>query len=63
MSDVVWSLEHMSANGDGLKNFENFTNLPFHLGEDASTEHNESLSRSFELTGSSKSSVSLLSNN
>ncbi|KAM7506854.1 hypothetical protein LguiA_017307 [Lonicera macranthoides] len=71
MSDVVWSLElalqlqeaaeTMSANGDALENFENFTNLPFHLGEDASTEHSsESLSRSIELAGSSRSSVSSL---
>ncbi|KAM7510155.1 hypothetical protein LguiB_009030 [Lonicera macranthoides] len=71
MSDVVWSLElalqlqeaaeNMSANGDALENFENFTNLPFHLGEDASTEHSsESLSRSIELAGSSRSSVSSL---
>ncbi|KAM7506865.1 hypothetical protein LguiA_017318 [Lonicera macranthoides] len=55
MSDVVLSLElalqlqeaaeNMSANGDAyaLETVENFTNLPFHLGEDASTEHNESL--------------------
>ncbi|KAM7510151.1 hypothetical protein LguiB_009026 [Lonicera macranthoides] len=73
MSDVVWSLElalqlqeaaeNMSANGDALEHFENFTNLPFHLGEDASTEYNESLSRSTELAGNSRNSVSLLSNN
>ncbi|KAM7510162.1 hypothetical protein LguiB_009037 [Lonicera macranthoides] len=65
MSDMVWSLElvlqlqeaaeNMSANGAALDTLENFTNLPFHLREDASTEHDESLSGSIELAGSSGS--------
>ncbi|KAM7510158.1 hypothetical protein LguiB_009033 [Lonicera macranthoides] len=73
MNDVVWNLElalqlqeaaeNISANGDALETLEIFTNLPFHLGEDASTEHDESLSRSIQLAGSSRSSVLLLSNN
>ncbi|KAM7510164.1 hypothetical protein LguiB_009039 [Lonicera macranthoides] len=73
MSDVVWSLElalqlqeaaeNMSANGAALETLENFTNLPFHLREDALTEHNENLSGSIELAGSSGSSMSLRSNN
>ncbi|KAM7506857.1 hypothetical protein LguiA_017310 [Lonicera macranthoides] len=73
MNDVVWNLElalqlqeaaeNISANGDALETLEIFTNLPFHLGEDASTEHDESLSRSIQLADSSRSSVLLLSNN
>ncbi|KAM7510166.1 hypothetical protein LguiB_009041 [Lonicera macranthoides] len=65
MSDMVWSLElvlqlqeaaeNMSANGAALDTLENFTNLPFHLREDTSTEHDESLSGSIELAGSSRS--------